>query len=250
MGSVTSTHQHINTNPKDVNEVVILSAVRTPIGSYGGSLSSLSAVQLGSIAVKAALKRAGVEPGLVDELYFGNVISAGLGQAPATQVASGAGLGFGVPCTLVNKVCASGMKAIMLGAQSIMTGQNDVVVAGGMESMSNIPFYLLKARFGYRYGNGELIDGLQHDGLMDAYDRCAMGVCADNTAREMSISREDQDAYAIASYQRAAAAWSSGKFADEVIPVDIKDRKGNTVSVAEDEEYKNVNFDKIPGLKP
>jgi acetyl-CoA C-acetyltransferase len=142
------------------------------------------------------------------------------------------------------------MKAIMMGAQSIMTGQNDVVVAGGMESMSNIPFYLLKARFGYRYGNGELIDGLQHDGLTDAYDGCAMGVCADNTAREMSISREDQDAYAIASYQRAAAAWSSGKFADEVIPVEVKDRKGKAIPVVEDEEFKNVQFDKIPSLRP
>lgn len=237
-------------NNEHVNEVVILSAVRTPIGSFGGSLSSVSAVQLGSLAVRAALERAGVEPGLVQELFFGNVLSAGLGQAPATQVASGAGLGFGVPCTLVNKVCASGMKAIMMGAQSIMTGQNDVVVAGGMESMSNIPFYLLKARFGYRYGNGELIDGLQHDGLTDAYDGCAMGVCADNTAREMSISREDQDAYAIASYQRAAAAWSSGKFADEVIPVEVKDRKGKAIPVVEDEEFKNVQFDKIPSLRP
>lgn len=233
-----------------MNEVVILSAVRTPIGSFGGGLSSLTAVQLGSIAVKAALERAGVDPALVQELYFGNVISAGLGQAPATQVAAGAGLGFKVPCTFVNKVCASGMKAIMLGAQSIMTGQTEVVVAGGTESMSNIPFYLPKARFGYKYGNGELVDGLQHDGLTDAYDHCAMGVCADNTAKEMSISREDQDNYAISSYRRAADAWSSGKFGDEVIPVEIKDRKGNITKVTEDEEFRNVNFDKIPALKP
>lgn len=233
-----------------MTEVVILSAVRTPIGSFGGSLASLTAVQLGSMAVRAALKRAGVEPGLVQEFFFGNVLSAGLGQAPATQIASGGGLGFGVPCTLVNKVCASGMKAIMMGAQSIMTGQNDVVVAGGTESMSNIPFYLLKARFGYRYGNGELIDGLQFDGLSDAYDGCAMGVCADNTARELSLSREDQDAYAIESYRRAAAAWQSGKFADEVIPVEVKDRKGKSTQVTEDEEFKNVQFDKIPSLKP
>lgn len=233
-----------------MNEVTILSAVRTPIGTFGGSLSSLTAVQLGSIAVKAALERAGVDPALVQELYFGNVIAAGLGQAPATQVAAGAGLGFKVPCTFVNKVCASGMKAIMLGAQSILTGQNDVVVVGGTESMSNIPFYLLKARFGYKYGNGELIDGLQHDGLVDAYDHCAMGICADNTAKEMSITREDQDNYAISSYKRAAEAWSSGKFAEEVIPVEIKDRKGNVTKFAEDEEFKNVNFDKIPALKP
>lgn len=233
-----------------MNEVVILSAVRTPIGSFGGSLSSLSAVQLGSIAVKAAIERARIDPALVQELYFGNVISAGLGQAPATQVAAGAGLGFSVPCTFVNKVCASGMKAIMLGAQSIMTGQNDVVVVGGTESMSNIPFYLLKARFGYKYGNGELVDGLQHDGLTDAYDHCAMGVCADNTAKEMSITREDQDNYAISSYKRAEEAWLSGKFADEVIPVEIKDRKGNVTKFTEDEEFRNVNFDKIPALKP
>ncbi|HLT71976.1 MAG TPA: acetyl-CoA C-acyltransferase [Cyclobacteriaceae bacterium] len=233
-----------------MNEVTILSAVRTPIGSFGGSLSSLSAVELGSIAVKAAIERAGVDPALVQELYFGNVMAAGLGQAPATQVAAGAGLGFNVPCTFVNKVCASGMKAIMLGAQSIMTGENDVVVVGGTESMSNIPFYLLKARFGYKYGNGELIDGLQHDGLTDAYDRCAMGVCADNTAKEMSITREDQDNYAISSYKRAAEAWSSGRFSDEVVPVEIKDRKGNVTKFVQDEEFGNVNFDKIPALKP
>jgi acetyl-CoA C-acetyltransferase len=186
----------------------------------------------------------------VQELFFGNVLPAALGQAPATQVAAGAGLGFNVPCTFVNKVCASGMKAVMVGAQSIMTGQNDIVVAGGTESMSNIPFYLLKARFGYKYGNGELIDGLQYDGLTDAYDQCAMGVCADNTAKEMSISREDQDQYAISSYQRAAAAWTAGKFADEVFPVELTDRKGHVTRVAEDEEFKSVNFEKIPLLKP
>ncbi|HEY4654088.1 MAG TPA: acetyl-CoA C-acyltransferase, partial [Cyclobacteriaceae bacterium] len=233
-----------------MKEVVVLSAVRTPIGSFGGSLSSLSAIELGSLAVKGALARAGVNPSLVQELFFGNVLPAALGQAPATQVAAGAGLGFNVPCTFVNKVCASGMKAVMVGAQSIMTGQNDIVVAGGTESMSNIPFYLLKARFGYKYGNGELIDGLQYDGLTDAYDQCAMGVCADNTAKEMSISREDQDQYAISSYQRAAAAWTAGKFADEVIPVELTDRKGHVTQVAEDEEFKIVNFEKIPLLKP
>ena len=233
-----------------MKEVYILSAVRTPIGSFGGSLSSLSAVQLGGLAVKGAMERAGIEAGQVQEVFIGNVISAALGQAPATQVAAGAGLGFNIPCTLVNKVCASGMKAVMLGAQSIMLGQNDVVVAGGTESMSNIPYYLLKARFGYKYGQGELIDGLQYDGLTDVYDQCAMGVCADNTAKEMNISRADQDAYAINSYKRSAASWSAGKFKDEVIPVELKDRKGNVTSIAEDEEYKNVMFDKIPGLKP
>ncbi len=230
-------------------EVYIISAVRTPIGSFGGSLSSLTAVQLGSIAVKVAVEKAGVDPKLIQELFIGNVIGAGLGQAPATQVAVGAGLGFEIPCTLINKVCASGMKAIMFGAQSIMTGQNEVVVAGGMESMSNIPYYLMKARTGYKYGNSELIDGLQHDGLTDVYSHCAMGVCADNTAKEMNISREEQDAYAINSYKLSAASWSSGKFNDEVVPVDITDRKGNTITISEDEEFKNVSFDKIPGLR-
>lgn len=233
-----------------MKEVFVISAVRTPIGSFGGSLASLTAVQLGSIAVRAALERAGVDPKAVQEVFMGNVVSAGLGQAPATQIAAGAGLGFEVPCTLVNKVCASGMKAVMFGAQSIMLGQNDVVVAGGTESMSNIPYYLMKARTGYKFGNGELIDGLSHDGLTDAYNHCAMGVCADNTAKEMSISREEQDQYAINSYKRSAAAWSGGKFKDEVVPVEIKDRKGNITIFAEDEEYKNVNFDKIPNLKP
>ncbi len=233
-----------------MKQVVIVSAVRTPIGSFGGTLSGMSATQLGSIAYKAAIEKAGISGKLIQEVYVGNVISSGLGQAPATQVAAGAGLGFEIPCTLVNKVCASGMKAVMLAAQSIMLGNQEVVIAGGMESMSNIPYYLMKARTGYKYGNGELIDGLQLDGLTDVYNHCAMGVCADNTAREMKITRQDQDAYAIGSYQRAASAWSSGKFKDEVIPVEIIDRKGNVTIFKEDEEYKSVNFDKIPGLKP
>lgn len=232
-----------------MKEVYIISAVRTPIGSFGGSLSSISAVQLGSIAVKAAVEKAGVDPKLIQEVLMGNVLSAGLGQAPGTQIAAGAGLGFNIPCTIVNKVCASGMKAIMFGAQSIMLGHNDIVVAGGTESMSNIPYYLLKARFGYKYGNSELIDGLQYDGLTDVYNHCAMGVCADNTAKEMNISRKDQDEYAIGSYKRSASSWKSGKFNDEVIPVEIKDRKGNVTHFSEDEEYKNVNFEKIPSLK-
>lgn len=233
-----------------MKEVYIISAVRTPIGSFGGSLASVSAVELGAIAVKGALEKAGVEPRHVQELFMGNVVSAGLAQAPATQVAAAAGLGFEIPCTLVNKVCASGMKAVMFGAQSIMLGQNDIVVAGGMESMSNIPYYLLKARYGYRYGNGELVDGLQYDGLTDVYNHCAMGVCADNTAKEMNISRQDQDNYAINSYKRSAESWKAGKFKDEVVPVEVKDRKGNVTLFTEDEEYKNVNFEKIPGLKP
>lgn len=233
-----------------MKELYIVSAVRTPIGSFGGALASLSAVELGASAVKAALQKINLEGKHVNEVFTGNVISAGLGQAPATQVAAGAGLGFEIPCTQINKVCASGMKAIMVGAQSIMLGQNDVVVAGGMESMSNIPYYLPKARFGYKFGNGELLDGLSFDGLTDIYNHCAMGVCSDNTAKEMKISREEQDTYAINSYKRAAAAWAAGKFRDEVAPVEIKGRKGEVIQVTEDEEYKNVNFDKIPGLKP
>jgi acetyl-CoA C-acetyltransferase len=233
-----------------MKEVYIISAVRTPIGSFGGALTSVSAVQLGATAVKGAVQKAGIDPKLIQEVFIGNVISAGLKQAPATQVAVAAGLGYDIPCTLVNKVCASGMKAVMVGAQSIMLGQNDVVVAGGMESMSNIPYYLLKARYGYRYGNSEVIDGLTYDGLTDVYNHCAMGVCADNTAKEMNISREDQDAYAINSYKRSAEAWKAGKFNDEVVPIEITDRKGNITLFSEDEEYKNVHFDKIPGLRP
>ncbi len=233
-----------------MKEVYIVSAVRTPIGSFLGTLSSFSAVQLGALAYKAAVEKAGIDPKQINEVFVGNVLSAGLGQAPATQIVAAAGFGFNTPCTIVNKVCASGMKAIMLGAQTILTGQNDIVLAGGTESMSNIPFYLLKARTGYKYGNSELIDGLQYDGLTDVYNHCAMGVCADNTAKEMNISRADQDQYAIDSYKRAASAWASGKFKDEVIGVEITDRKGNKTLFTEDEEYKNVNFDKIPGLKP
>jgi acetyl-CoA C-acetyltransferase len=233
-----------------MKEVYIVSAVRTPIGSFGGSLSSLTATKLGSIAVKGALAKINLDPKEIQEVYFGNVIAAGLGQAPATQVAVGAGLGFNIPCTIVNKVCASGMKSIMMGAQSIMLGQNDVVLTGGMESMSNIPYYLMKARTGYKFGNGELLDGLSYDGLTDVYNHCAMGVCADNTAKEMNISRQDQDEYAIHSYKRSSAAWASGKFKDEVIPVEITGRKGDITTITEDEEYKSVSFEKIPSLKP
>lgn len=233
-----------------MKQVYIVSAVRTPIGSFGGGLSALTATQLGGMAFKAAVQKSGIDPKLVQEIFVGNVISSGLGQAPATQVAANAGLGFNIPCTLVNKVCASGMKAVMFGAQSIMLGHNDVVVAGGMESMSNIPYYLMKARSGYKYGNGELIDGLQHDGLTDIYNHCAMGVCADNTAKEMNISRKDQDDYAIESYKRSANSWSGGKFKEEIIGVELQDKKGNTILFSEDEEYKNVNFEKIPQLKP
>ncbi|MTI32374.1 acetyl-CoA C-acyltransferase [Xanthovirga aplysinae] len=233
-----------------MKEVYIISAVRTPIGSFNGVLSGLSAVQLGSIAIKGALEKAGVDAKEVEEVFMGNVISANLGQAPTRQAAIGAGIGTNVPCTTVNKVCASGMKSAMLAAQSIMLGQNDVIVAGGMESMSNIPYYLPKARFGYKYGHGQLVDGLMHDGLWEAYNGFPMGNCADNTAKEMEISREMQDEYAIRSYKRAASAWEKGLFKDEVIPVEIPQRKGDPIVVKEDEEYKNVRFEKIPQLRP
>jgi len=233
-----------------IKEVYIVAAVRTPLGSFGGKLSGLTAVELGSTAIKGALAKAGVASSEVQEVFMGNVISANLGQAPARQAAIGAGIGYEVPCTTINKVCASGMKAVMFGAQSIMLGINDVVVAGGMESMSNVPFYVPKARFGYKYGNAEFVDGLVKDGLFEVYYKFPMGNCADNTAREMNISREEQDAYAIQSYQRSADAWAKGYFKDEVVAVEMKGRKGETILIDEDEEYKNVMFDKIPSLRP
>ncbi|MFD2200696.1 acetyl-CoA C-acyltransferase [Shivajiella indica] len=233
-----------------MKEVYIISAVRTPLGSFGGKLSGLTAIELGSIAIKGALKKAGVEPKEVEEVIMGNVISANLGQAPARQAAIGAGIGYNVPCTTVNKVCSSGMKAVMFAAQSIMTGQNELVVAGGMESMSNVPYYVPKARFGYKYGNAELVDGLVKDGLFEVYYKFPMGNCADHTAKEMKISREDQDNYAIQSYTRSAEAWKSGAFKNEVVPVEISGRKGETIVIDEDEEYKNVIFEKIPSLRP
>lgn len=233
-----------------MKEVYIVSAVRTPIGSFGGALAGFTAVELGSMAIKGALAKANVSAGEVQEVFMGNVISANLGQAPARQAAIGAGIGYNVPCTTVNKVCASGMKSVMLGAQSIMLGQNDVVVAGGMESMSNIPYYIPKARFGYKYGNGELIDGLAKDGLWEVYNNFAMGNCADHTAKEMNISRQEQDEYAINSYKRSAASTDAGKFKEEIVPVAIPQRKGDPIMMTEDEEYKNVNFDKIPSLNP
>jgi acetyl-CoA C-acetyltransferase len=233
-----------------IKEVYIVSAVRTPLGSFGGKLSGLTAIELGSIAIKGALSKAGVDSKEVQEVFMGNVISANLGQAPARQASIGAGIGYEVPCTTINKVCASGMKAVMFGAQSIMLGINDVVVAGGMESMSNVPFYVPKARFGYKYGNGEFVDGLVKDGLFEVYYKFPMGNCADNTAREMNITREEQDNYAIQSYQRTADAWAKGYFKDEVIPVELKGRKGEVILIDEDEEFKNVMFDKIPSLRP
>lgn len=233
-----------------MKEVYIVTAVRTPLGSFGGKLSGLTAIELGSVAIKGALSKAGLDPKEVEEVIMGNVISANLGQAPARQAAIGAGIGYHVPCTTVNKVCSSGMKAVMFAAQSIMTGQNDIVVAGGMESMSNVPYYVPKARFGYKYGNAEFVDGLVKDGLFEVYYKFPMGNCADNTAKEMNISREDQDAYAIQSYTRSAEAWQNGSFKGEVVPVELTGRKGEKIVIDEDEEFKNVMFDKIPSLRP
>lgn len=233
-----------------MQDVYILSAVRTPLGSFGGIFSEVSAIQLGAAAITGALEKAGIQPGQIEEVYMGNVCSANLGQAPARQAALLAGLPNSVPCTTVNKVCASGAKAIMLAAQSIMLGHNDIVVAGGMENMSQIPYYIPKARWGHKYGHGTLVDGLAKDGLTDAYGDMAMGVCADRTATAKNISREAQDAFAVQSYQRAAAATESGAFAAEIVPVAVPQRKGDPKLVGEDEEYKNVFFDKIPGLRP
>ena len=232
-----------------MKKVYIVSAVRTPLGSFGGALSSLSATQLGSAAIKGALDKAGVAAEHIDEVYMGNVCQANVGQAPARQAALGAGIPNTVPCTTVNKVCASGMKSIMFAAQQIMLGYGDLIIAGGMESMSNIPFYLDKARWGYKFGEGKLIDGLQKDGLVDAYDNVAMGVSADATAEKFGISREDQDRFAIQSYERSAAATAAGLFKDEIVPVSIPQRRGEPVIVSEDEEFKKVKFDKIAGLR-
>lgn len=233
-----------------MQEVYILSAVRTPLGSFGGSLSGLTAVELGSLAIKGALEQSGLDGKAVQEVFMGNVLSANLGQAPARQASIGAGIGFETPCTTINKVCASGMKAVMMAAQAIMTGQQEILVAGGMESMSNVPFYATKARFGYRYGNGELVDGLLKDGLQEVYYDFPMGNCAENTAKEMGISREAQDEYAIQSYRRSAEAWKNGYYKEEVIPVEIQDKKKGAILVQEDEEFKQVKFEKIPMLKP
>ncbi len=235
---------------QNFNKVYIASAVRTPIGSFGGSLSGFTAVQLGSLAIRGALTNAGIDPTEVQEVLLGNVISANLGQAPARRAALDAGISNNVPCTLINKVCASGMKAITIGAQSIMLGINEVVVAGGMESMSNIPYYVPRARYGYTFGHGELLDGLVKDGLWEPEHEFMMGNCAENTAREMNISRADQDQYAIESYKRAARATERGAFKEEIIPVEIPKKKEGALVISEDEEYKKVVFEKIPALRP
>ena len=229
-------------------EVVIVSVGRTPIGSFMGSLSKITAPKLGAIAIKGALNKINLNPNLVDEVFMGNVVSAGLGQAPARQAAILAGISETVPCTTINKVCSSGMKAIMLAAQSIALGDTTIVVAGGMENMSSIPHYL-HGRQGTKFGPTTLEDGMQKDGLVDAYENIAMGVCADACAAKFGFSREEQDAYAIQSYQRSSEAWKSGKFSDEIIPVEIPQRKGPSLFMDEDEEYKNVKMEKIPFLR-
>jgi len=232
-----------------MKEVYIISAVRTPMGSFGGALAGVPATKLGAAAIKGALAKAGVDAKEVQEVYMGSVLQANLGQAPARQAAKFAGLPDTVQCTTINKVCASGMKAIMIGAQSIMCGDADVVVAGGMENMSAVPFYNENLRWGSKYGNVTLIDGLAKDGLTDVYNNYAMGNAADMCAKECNISREDQDAFAIESYKRSQAAWAAGKFNDEIVPVEIPQRKGDPILMKEDEEYKNVRFEKIPELK-
>ncbi len=230
-------------------EVFIVAAVRTPMGAFMGGLSSVPATQLGATAIKGALEKSNVDPSLVNEVFMGNVLQAGVGQAPARQAALGAGLPNNVPCTTVNKVCASGMKAIMLGAQTILAGDNEIVVAGGMENMSQVPHYI-DGRNGVKFGNITALDGITKDGLLDVYSNVPMGNCAELCAKEHNFSREDQDNFAINSYKRAAAAWEAGRFNDEVVGVSVPQRKGDPIIVNHDEEYKNVFLDKIPSLRP
>ena len=232
-----------------MKEVVIVSAVRTPIGSFMGGLSTIPAPKLGAVAIEGALKKINLDPTLVDEVIMGNVVQAGTGQAPARQAAIFAGIPNTVPCTTINKVCASGMKAVMQGAQAIALGDADTVVAGGMENMSLIPHYV-HMRTGTKFGPTSLVDGMQKDGLVDAYDENAMGVCADACATKYEFSREDQDAYAIQSYKRSSEAWENGKFDNEVIPVAVPQRRGEPKMVNKDEEFSNVFIDKIPNLRP
>jgi acetyl-CoA C-acetyltransferase len=232
-----------------MKNVVITSYSRTPIGSFGGGLSSMSATKLGAHAIKSALKKINLEPNLVEELYMGNVISSGIGQAPAKQCAIYAELGPNIPCTTINKVCSSGMKSIMMATQVIKSGDANIIVAGGMESMSNIPYYIPKARNGHKFGHGKIMDGLVLDGLTDVYSGDIMGVCGELCAEEMNISREEQDNFAIESYKRSKKAWENGYFKDEVSPIEIPQRRGNSIIIEEDEEFKNVNIEKIKKLR-
>jgi acetyl-CoA C-acetyltransferase len=232
-----------------MKDVYIVAAVRTPIGSFLGSLSSVSAPMLGAAAIKGAIKKANISVDVVDEVFMGNVLQANVGQAPARQAALFAGLNTNVPCTTINKVCASGMKSIALGAQSIMTGDNDCVVVGGMENMSQVPHYM-NARTSTKLGDVKLLDGMVKDGLTDVYNKVHMGVCAEKCASEKNISREEQDAFAIESYKRSAAAWDAGKFNEEVVPVEVPQRRGDALIIDKDEEYTNVKMEKIPALRP
>ena len=234
---------------KQMKEVYIVSAVRTPIGSFLGGLSTVPATALGATAIKGAIEKAKVKNEAIDEVFMGNVLQANLGQAPARQAAINAGLSESVPCTTVNKVCASGMKSIALAAQTILAGDNHIVVAGGMENMSQVPHYV-NGRQGVKLGDIKMTDGMVKDGLTDVYNRVHMGVCADKCATEHNFSREDQDAFAVQSYEKSAKAWSEGKFKDEVVPVSVPQRKGDPIIVSEDEEYKNVRMDKISALRP
>ncbi len=233
-----------------MKEVVIVSAVRTPIGSFGGKLSSVPAPSIGAAAIKGAMEKAGITGEQVNEVFMGNVLQANLGQHPARQAAIFAGISFETPCTTVNKVCSSGMKSIMLAAQSIICGDNDIVVAGGMENMSSVPHYMANSRTGQKLGDMKLVDGLVKDGLTDVYNKVHMGNCAEICAKEMNFSREQQDAFAIESYNRSAAAWKNGKFDDEVVPVNIPQRRGEDIVIAHDEEYVNVKMEQIPNLRP
>ena len=227
-------------------EVYIVSAVRTPLGSFGGVFADVSATDLGASAVKGALDKAKVNPNKINEVFMGNVLQANLGQAPARQAALGAGISDTVPCTTINKVCSSGAKSIMFAAQSILLGHSDLIIAGGMENMSAVPYYIPKARYGYKYGNSELIDGLHKDGLLDPYNEISMGVFADKTAEKYDISRQEQDDYAIRSYKNSLLANESGIFANEIVGVSVPQRKGEPILIIEDEEYKSVKFEKIP----
>lgn len=231
-----------------MKKVVIVSYSRTPMGSFGGGLSTVSATKLGSIAIKGAMDKINLDPNIIDEVYMGNVISSGLGQAPAKQAAIFAGINNNTPCTTINKVCSSGMKSVMIAAQSIQAGENDIVIAGGMENMSSVPFYSKDTRFGRKLGNTNLEDGLVSDGLTDVYDNVHMGVCAEICAEEMKISREEQDKFALESYNKSKIAWESGFFNDEITPVKIQSRRGETV-VDCDEEYNNINVEKFKSLR-
>ena len=233
-----------------MKEVVIVSAVRTPMGSFGGIFSSIPATKLGSYAIKGAIEKCGIDKEIIDEVFMGNVLQANLGQAPARQAAIEAGLSENIPCTTINKVCSSGMKSIMIGTQSILCGDNEVVVVGGMENMSLVPHYLSNSRNGQKLGDFKVLDGLVHDGLTDVYNNKHMGLCAETCAKDMSFSREEQDKFAIESYTRSANAWKEKKFNDEIISVEVPQRKGDNLIINEDEEYKKVIIDKIPNLRP